>query len=341
MRWAAATDSQAQIPWFAAHCVPAKTARRGMRWAAATDRPAQIPWFAAHCVPAQFKMDENRESQSERMNPMQQRIDLNGIWQYQPLAWTTVQPDGSIVENTKHLPPAGQMALPMNWQVRGLDTFDGRVRFTHTFPGLAREVGERTFLVFRGVDYFADVTLNEQHLGRHAGYFQPFEFEVTELVRTGDNQLQVDVDCPKEEPGSVWPDHKWLIKGILNHWDARPGSWDPATGQEKNSGGIWGDVYLEARPAAFVSNVRAAATLAPKEASDSLFNAADEVTSGLQAIVRVELDVDSTQSGFFPLRVTLDDHAVEQTIQVQRGRMHHVVMLHVADPRLWWPWDIW
>jgi beta-mannosidase len=271
---------------------------------------------------------------------MTQRLDLNGIWRYQPLAWTTVQADGSIAENTDDLPPAGEMELPMNWQLRGLDTFDGRVRFTRTFAAPALASGERTFLVFRGVDYFADVTLNGQHLGRHAGYFQPFEFEITELVRSGENELQVDVDCPKEEPGTVWPDHKWLIKGILNHWDARPGSWDAATGQEKNSGGIWGAIYVEARPAAFVTDVRAATTLAPQEASDSFFDPADEHTSGLQAVVRVELDVDSTQAGNFPLRVALDDHAVEMTIPVPRGRTHHVVVLHVAEPRLWWPWDI-
>ncbi len=31
---------------------------------------------------------------------------------------------------------------------------------------------------------------------------------------------------PLEEPGTVWPDHKIGIKGILSHWDCRPGSWD-------------------------------------------------------------------------------------------------------------------
>lgn len=267
-------------------------------------------------------------------------IDLNGVWRYQPLAWTTLHADGTISEQVANLPPAGEMLLPMNWQKRGLESFDGRVRFTRTFVAPALSPSERAFLVFRGVDYFADVTLNEQRLGRHAGYFEPFEFEITDILRSGENQLQVDVDCPLEEPGAVWPDHKWVIKGILNHWDARPGSWDPATGQEQNSGGIWGNVYVEVRPAAFVTNVRAAATLTPKEASDSFFNAADEHTSGLQAIVRVEFDVDSTQTDDLPLRVALDDHAVTENLPVTRGCSHHVVVLHVADPQLWWPWDI-
>lgn len=271
---------------------------------------------------------------------MNKRIDLNGVWWSQPLAWTTLHADGSISEQVANLPPAGEMQLPMNWQKRGLDNFDGRVRFLRTFAAPTLSADERAFLVFRGVDYFADVTLNGRRLGRHAGYFQPFEFEITDILRSGENELQVDVDCPLEEPGAVWPDHKWVIKGILNHWDARPGSWDPTTGQAQNSGGIWGDVYVDVRPIAFVINVRAAATLTPKEASDSFFNATDEHASGLQAIVRVEFDVDSTQNGDYPLCVALDDHAVATTLPVTRGRSHHVVVLHVADPQLWWPWDI-
>ncbi|HXF63237.1 MAG TPA: glycoside hydrolase family 2 TIM barrel-domain containing protein [Caldilineaceae bacterium] len=270
---------------------------------------------------------------------MERRISLNGTWHYEPLAWTTVQADGSLVESTDNLPPGGEMELPMNWQLRGLDSFDGRVRFTRSFPRPDTAPHERVFLVFRGVDYFADVTLNGQFLGRHTGYFQPFAFEVTDQLRAGDNDLQVDVDCPKEEPGSVWPDHKWLIKGILSHWDCRPGSWDLATGQEKNSGGIWGDVYLEVRPHTFVTHVRASSKLTPREASSSLFTA-DEEARGVQALVRVELDVDSAAGGEFTLRLSLDDGAVMLPIHVPKGVSHHVAVVAAPEPKLWWPWDL-
>lgn len=36
---------------------------------------------------------------------MKKRLDLNGIWQYQPLAWTVIHADGSISESTENLPP--------------------------------------------------------------------------------------------------------------------------------------------------------------------------------------------------------------------------------------------
>jgi beta-mannosidase len=270
------------------------------------------------------------------------RIDLNGVWQYEPLAWTTVQADGSITEEVAHLPAGGEMELPMNWQLRGLDSFDGRVRFNRSFelPPQAAAEKQRLFLVFRGVDYFADVWLNGHHLGHHAGYFQPFEFEITHLVQPGENRVEVVVDCPKEAPGSVWPDRKWLIKGILSHWDARPGSWDLATGQEQNSGGIWGDVYVEERPSAFVLNGRVASTLVPKEASEVFIHDLAEEAKGQQAIVRVEFEVDSLEASRCSVRVALDEHVTESILSVPRGRSRHVITLHVDDPKLWWPWDL-
>lgn len=270
---------------------------------------------------------------------MERRVSLNGIWQYTPLAWTTVLPDGSVTASSERLPAGGTMELPMNWQVRGLDSFDGRVRFTRSFASPQPAAGERVFLVFRGVDYFADVALNGHFLGRHAGYFQPFAFEVTDQLQPGENHLQVDVDCPKEQPGTVWYDNKWLIKGILSHWDARPGSWDLETGQEQNSGGIWGDVYLEVRPSTFVINVRAASKLVPRQASSALFTH-DEPATGLQALVRVELDVDSATGGDFTLRLALDDVAVALPIHVSQGVSHQVAVVAVPEPTLWWPWDL-
>lgn len=271
---------------------------------------------------------------------MERQTTLNGNWHYTPLAWTTLHADGSISDDTSNLPPAGEMKLPMNWQLRGLDSFDGRVRFTRTFEKPFTSDGERTFLVFRGIDYFADVTLNGHFLGRHAGYFQTFEFEIDGYLLPGENVLTVDVDCPKEEPGAVWPDHKWILKGILSHWDARPGSWDPETGQEKNSGGIWNDVNLEVRPAAFVSRMRAASILAPQEASTALFSQESQKATGLQALVRVEVEIDSTITGDFVMRLALDETDVKLPVRVTPGNTNHVGVVAVPNPNLWWPWDM-
>ncbi len=63
-------------------------------------------------------------------------------------------------------------------------------------------------------------------------------------MKSGENELLVRVDSPMEVPEEAWPDRKRLIKGVFNHHDCRPGAWDPAHGQDKNTGGIWNSVLI-------------------------------------------------------------------------------------------------
>ena len=59
--------------------------------------------------------------------------------------------------------------------------------------------GQRVLLHFGSVDYRTDVWLNGQHLGRHAGGYDPFQFNVTGVVKPSDNRLVLRVhDDPQE-----------------------------------------------------------------------------------------------------------------------------------------------
>jgi hypothetical protein len=53
--------------------------------------------------------------------------------------------------------------------------------------------GGRVLLHFGAVDYRADAWLNGRHLGRHEGGYDPFQFDVTELVKPCGNRLTVRV----------------------------------------------------------------------------------------------------------------------------------------------------
>src|SRR3954452_22677064 len=111
------------------------------------------------------------------------KLTLNGTWDYEPVARVTLKPNKIFDEDTTDLPPAGQMAIPVNWERGGLHNFNGRVRFRRTFTFEGLQPGEASVrLCFRGVDYYATVWLNDQELGRHEGYFQPFDFDVTNVI---------------------------------------------------------------------------------------------------------------------------------------------------------------
>jgi beta-mannosidase len=280
------------------------------------------------------------------------RIDLGGTWKYTPLAYVTLMGDGQLHESAENPPPPGTMTLPCNWQSAGLDSFDGTVRFERevVFDGLQSNESS-VWLMFRGVDYFARVWVNGEEVGSHAGYFQPFGFDLTGVLRVGTNHLAVDVTCPLEEPGTVWPDHKHIIKGILNHWDCRPGSWDLKTGQTQNSGGIWNGVFLEMRPGTYIDHVHVTTRLVPRSAPAGYeiglgLAVHDADTTSLmdgtsrQAIVLFDVEL-AGQPGAYDLTAMVGNNApVIRQIHFKGESERHTIAVQISEPQLWWTWDL-
>lgn len=276
---------------------------------------------------------------------MRRTFLLNGTWKYQPVAHVLLKAEG-MVEDTGHLPPSGEMELPMNWQLRGLDNFHGRVRFERSFHFDGLQPGEESvWIIFRGVDYYAKVWINDIFVGQHEGYFQTFHFDVTAEIQPGENRITVEVTDPLEEPGTVWPDHKRMIKGVISHWDCRPGSWNLQTGQDQNSGGIWNDVLLETRPAAYIGHLRTSTKLVPQAAPEGASMGPElESIDSYQAIVLVEAEIFGPKAEYQlyasigaaknPAGVT------EQSIQLVQNGQRHTLVVQVPEPELWWTWDL-
>jgi beta-mannosidase len=277
------------------------------------------------------------------------RMSLNGTWDYRPLARTTLKSDSAIVEDKSNLPPAGKMPVPSNWHLAGLTNFNGRVRFERAFDFSSTPASEdRVFLVFRGVDYFAEVELNGTLVGRHEGYFQFFEFDVTPQIKRGRNRLAVTVDAPLEEPGTVWPDHKRMIKGVLSHWDCKPGGVSRKFGQDGTTAGIWNDVELEVRHAAWLGNVK----IQPFLYKRSLGGGNDAGAQGppgraplpadeaFDAKVFVTAEVHAVKPGKFVLTAEAGGSKVSTDLGLTTPDSTTLLVLPLEHPRLWWTWDL-
>ncbi len=148
------------------------------------------------------------------------RIRLRGPWQCEPAARAVKRVDGEFEMVPQALPPPRPMTMPCRWGDGGLSDFAGRVLFRRRFGRPRRlDPHEVVWLTFVGVDTIALVTLNGCFLGRHEQAGGPFEFEVTELLLER-NELVVEVEA---------------LSG---------------------NGGLWGEVALEVRAAAFLRDVR-------------------------------------------------------------------------------------
>ncbi|MFV0536025.1 MAG: glycoside hydrolase family 2 protein [Dysgonomonas sp.] len=142
-----------------------------------------------------------------------QSISLNGKWNYiaDPLEngyydyrlkpFTTngffenkkAQSPSDLVEYNLDTSPL--MNSPGDWNMRDANLFiyEGTVWFKKDFKYTKRE-GKRNILYFGAVNYDAKVYVNGQKVGEHIGGYTPFNFDITDIVKTGENFVVVKVD---------------------------------------------------------------------------------------------------------------------------------------------------
>jgi beta-glucuronidase len=87
------------------------------------------------------------------------------------------------------------LSVPGDWNTQRpeLYYYEGTVWYRKRFAYNPTN-GNRQFLYFAAVNYEAIVFVNGKEIGKHVGGFTPFNFEVTGLIRPGDNSIVVKVD---------------------------------------------------------------------------------------------------------------------------------------------------
>lgn len=123
------------------------------------------------------------------------------------------------------------LRVPGDWntQKEKLYYYEGTIWYRKVFDFTPSATGKRYFVHFGAVNYEAVVALNGTILGRHTGGFTPFDFEVTSLLKEGQNSLIVKVNNNR---------HKDAVPTVNCDW------W--------NYGGITREVRLIEVPETFV-----------------------------------------------------------------------------------------
>jgi beta-galactosidase/beta-glucuronidase len=102
--------------------------------------------------------------------------------------------------------------MPWQAQFEDLRTTAGVAWYQRTFsvdPATRAAAGlERAILHFGAVDYSAQIWLNGALIGEHEGGYLPFEFDVSDALREGENQLLVRVEDPTDD-WTAFPDYRF------------------------------------------------------------------------------------------------------------------------------------
>lgn len=110
--------------------------------------------------------------------------------------------------------------VPGDWNTQRpeLYYYEGTVWYRQKFD-YDLKPGQRLFLHFGGANYETIAWLNGKRLGEHVGGFTPFNFEITDLVKNGENTLVVKVDNKRHPEGvptvnSDWWNFGGITRGV-------------------------------------------------------------------------------------------------------------------------------
>jgi beta-glucuronidase len=170
-------------------------------------------------------------------------VSLNGKWEiiidpfnagagnWKPI-WKDLQAIGKNDFYEYKFDKAITLNVPGDWnsQQSNLLYYEGTIWYKKTFRYL-KKAGKKAFLYFGGANYNVDAYLNNEKLGSHEGGFTPFQFEVTDKIKDGENSIIVRVNNQRKEDG---------IPALGFDW------W--------NYGGITRDVYLAETPDSLIQD---------------------------------------------------------------------------------------
>ena len=189
---------------------------------------------------------------------------------------------------------------------------------------------ENAYLVFRGVDCYAEYFLNGEKIGESANMFIPFEFHVANLLKEGGNTVKVHLRSPKQ----VAHYEKFDLNCLANHgaftykgpemlyarraahtygWDIMP---------RAITCGLWRDVQLEIRDKIYFEQT----FIDTRDPSQITFNY--DTVSALSNFQNVDIEVEMTcgDSRYYGRR---------NDIPYKAGRLYLPL---TSQPRLWWPY---
>lgn len=265
-------------------------------------------------------------------------ISLNGIWTLK--GRSTTDPAAPEIEfHDANVPGMAQLELSRHGIIP-TDIYMGKnITETEKYEDWewwyerqfdAPEEHPRAFLVFRGVDCYAEYFLNGEKIGESENAFIPFEFDVSEQLNTGKNTLTVHLRAPRQVAHTESLDLHCLanlgaftFKGPEMIYARRPAhsyGWDIMP--RAITCGLWRDVQLELR-----DKIRFEQFFFDTRDPSCVFFDYDTV-SELSDFCNVDIEVELTcrDSRYYGRRNNLPYKAGRIQIPVK------------SKPYLWWPY---
>jgi len=206
--------------------------------------------------------------------------------------------------------------------------------YRHTFN--VETLGERMFLDFDGINWKAVIFLNGKQVGNIDGAFIRGKFDVTDVVKQGENVLAVKI-IKNAHPGVIkeqtaWsPDSNGGVLGADNPTFHASIGWDWIPTIRGRNIGIWNDVYLTYAGAVTIENpfVQTDLPLPDTDRADILAEATLKNHS------------DKAVKGVLTFNMDKDGAGVAEQMEVElapgESKLVKLPSARLDNPKLWWP----
>ncbi|MDQ3011607.1 MAG: beta galactosidase jelly roll domain-containing protein, partial [Acidobacteriota bacterium] len=244
-------------------------------------------------------------------------------------AWRTAQVPGTVhtqvLEASKVYSREAEWISEKEWWYR------------RKFSVMPTAAEKRIWLLFEATDYHADVYLNGELLGRHEGYIDPYEFDVTDkLRRDGENFLAVRVWTPVSY---YWRHRPYTIKGSYGAVDQKPDNITPL--------GIVRPVRLIVRGAVKIDDIAVDTRLNKDGTADVIVDMTLQSNEAIDADIMLSLAPRNFSSATgitlnSAFRISTQKSSQEahlQTDPLSTASLSRRFVLHIEKPELWWTWD--
>jgi len=238
-------------------------------------------------------------------------VSCNGLWDF-AAGSAAAHPDDT--EQSVAAPDVWdqQITVPFSWETAasGIGAHwlsEGWYRRRVDVP--AQWQGRRLVLHFGAVHHQATVWVDGAPVGTHVGGYLPFEIDITDAVTGATITVLVRVQAPIDKRSIAHGKQRSVPRDDYDDCAFAPSS------------GIWQSVWLEARPATYLTTVK----LTPSKSLDGI-DVAVQIGGNPAVDGAVELTVvhEGEELGE-PLTTALDGRAVV------------IATLPIADPKLWCP----
>jgi len=240
-----------------------------------------------------------------------QTISLDGSWSFVADQLNTIE-----MKNIDTIKDWRIIEVPSSWHIPDSDLMDyqGIAWYKKNININNLQEKKRYILHFDAVDYLCSLYVNRKYIGMHEGGYTPFQFDISEMISKGRNEILLKVNDPKEDSVGTEGISYWNIPHGKQSWYVQ-------------NSGIWQSVYLSIKEKKFVKNVKITPRINGEFSADILLDNREPENE-----TELELSVISPAKEIvFSKKVNIKD----QTIVKIKGEIKNSILWDVDNPKLY------